>query len=518
MSIVSFKVSDDNPVTEETVRTQLGKLDVSLFPGEEAEFRSFLAAAHETAKVVEAMDDFRPPTDLARFPRKNVEAILAKDELGAWVYKFDLQDVNANSGPLSGVTICIKDCIGIAEIPQIMGTDCWEPWTPSADATVVTRLLEAGARIIGTSNCEQLCAFTGSHTSCLGNVHNPYLRGLSAGGSSSGSAAIVAAGEAEMALGADQGGSIRIPAAMCGLVGLKPTFGLVPYTGITSNEYSLDHVGPMTKTVESNVKMLQVLAGVDSFDDRQAAVPSIINYEFKEPRKLNIGILKEAFDNPFLEASMKAKLMSAIEKFKELGYNVVEVSVPMHAQAPELWSVVERVSGLHSRLGRASGRRLYSDPEFFKHTYPLGEKFFSKAPVNVRNSIINGLYFEEQFPGVFAKASNLVLKLRSEYNKALTKVDLLVAPTTPFVAPPHGPREGSPKDRVSSTFGINTNTCPFNISGHPALNLPVGLLPAKDSPSNMLPVGMQIIGRYFDESTIFTAAYAWEQHCDWRLN
>lgn len=518
MSIVSFKVSDDNPVTEKTVKTQLEKLNVSLFPGEEGDFHSFLAAAHETAKAVEAMDDFKPTTDLNRFPRKNMEAILAKDKLGAWVYKFDLQDVKANNGPLSGVSVCIKDCIGIAGIPQIMGTDCWEPWTPSADATVVTRLLEAGAKIIGTSNCEQLCAFTGSHTSCLGNVQNPYLRGHSAGGSSGGSAAIVAAGEADMALGADQGGSIRIPAAMCGLVGLKPTFGLVPYTGITSNEYTLDHVGPMTKTVEDNAKMLQVLAGVDSFDDRQAAVPAVPNYEFKEPRKLKIGILKEAFDNPFLEDSMKAKLLAAIEKFKDLGYNVVEISVPMHAQAPEIWSVIERVSGLHSRLGRASGRRLYSDPEFFKHTSPLGQKFFSKAPVNVRNSIINGLYFEEHFPGVFAKATNLVLKLRSEYNKALSEVDLLVAPTVPFVAPSHGPREGSPKDRVSSTFGINTNSCPFNISGHPALNLPIGFLLAKESPSSKLPVGMQIIGRYFDESTIYTAAYAWEQHCDWRLN
>lgn len=518
MSIVSFKVSEDNPVTEQTLKDQLGKLNVSLFLGEETDFQSFLAAAHETAKVVNAMDDFKPTTDLVRFPRKNVEAILAKDELGAWVYKFDLQDVMENSGPLSGVTICIKDCICIAGIPQIMGTDCWKPWTPSADATVVTRLLEAGAHIIGTSNCEQLCAFTGSHTSCLGNVHNPYFHGFSAGGSSSGSAALVAAGEADMALGADQGGSIRIPAAMCGLVGLKPTFGLVPYTGITSNEYTLDHVGPMTRTVEENVKMLEVLAGVDTFDDRQAAAPSITKYVFKEPRKLNIGILKEAFDNPFLEASMKSMLLSAIDKFNDLGYNVVEVSVPMHSQAPEIWSVVERISGLHSRLGRASGRRLYSDPEFFKHTYPLGQKFFSKAPVNVRNSIINGLYFEEQFPGIFAKATNLVLKLRSEYNKALSKVDLLIAPTTPFPAPPHGPRVGSPKDRVSSTFGINTNTCPFNISGHPALNLPIGFLPDKQSPSNKLPVGMQIIGRYFDESTIYTAAYAWELHYNWRLN
>lgn len=518
MSIVSFKVSADNPVTDKTVETQLGKLGVSLLPGEDGDFQRFLAAAHETAKVVEAMDDFKPPTDLARFPRKNVEAVLAKDSLGAWVYKFDLQDEKVNDGPLSGVTVCLKDCIGVAEIPQIMGTDCWEPWTPAADATVVTRLLEAGAKIVGTSNCEQLCAFTGSHTSCLGNVHNPYKHGHSAGGSSSGSAALLAAGEVDMALGADQGGSIRIPAAMCGLVGLKPTFGLVPYTGITSNEYTLDHVGPMTKTVEDNVKMLQVLAGADFFDDRQAAVPDNLNYEFKEPRKLTIGILKEAFENPFLEAPMKAKLLAAIEKFKDLGYNVVEVSVPMHAQAPEIWSVVERVSGLHTRLGRASGRRLYSDPAFFKHTHPLGQKFFSKAPVNVRNSILNGLYFEENFPGIFAKATNLVLKLKSEYNKALSQVDLLVAPTTPFVAPPHGPREGTPKDRVSSTFGVNTNTCPFNISGHPALSFPIGFLPAKESSSDKLPVGMQIIGKYYDESTMYTAAYAWEQHCDWRSN
>lgn len=518
MSIVSFKVSEDNPVKEETLNDQLLKLNVSLLPEEREDFQSFLAAAHETAKAVEAMEDYKPPTDLVRFPRKAIEPVLGKDELGAWVYKFDLQDEKMNDGPLRGVTVCVKDCICVAGIPQVMGTDCWEPWIPSADATVVTRLLEAGAKIIGTSNCEQLCAFTGSHTSCLGNVHNPFLHGFSAGGSSSGSAAIVASGQADMALGADQGGSIRIPAAMCGLVGLKPTFGLVPYTGITSNEYTLDHVGPMTKTVEANVAMLQVLAGADYFDDRQAAVPTNMTYEFKQPHKLKIGILKEAFDNPFLEKSMKIKLLAAVDRFKDLGYTVTEVSVPMHSKAPELWSVVERVSGLHSRLGHASGRRLYSDPQFFKDTGPLNQKFFDNAPVNVRNSIINGLYFEEHFPGVFSKATNLVLKLRSEYDKALQKVDILISPTTPFTAPAHGPRAGSPKDRVSSTFGVNTNTCPFNISGHPALSLPIGMLPAKDSPSDMLPVGMQIIGKYFDESTIYTAAYAWEKNNNWREN
>ncbi|SCU78215.1 LADA_0A04478g1_1 [Lachancea dasiensis] len=516
MSIVSFKVSDDNPVTDDTVKTQLGKLNVSLLPGEETDFKSFLAAAHETAKSVEAMSDFKPTTDLKRFPRKNIEAVMAKDKLGAWVYKFEIQDTTENDGPLRGVSICVKDCIGIAEIPQVMGTDCWEPWVPSADATVVTRLLQAGAKIIGTSNCEQLCAFTGSHTSCLGNVHNPYMHGHSAGGSSSGSAALVAAGEADMALGADQGGSIRIPAAMCGLVGLKPTFGLVPYTGITSNEYTLDHVGPMTKTVEENAKMLQVLAGADCFDDRQASVPKTLSYDFKKPRKLVVGVLKEAFQNPFLEEAMKAKILEAVNKFKELDYQVVEVSVPMHAKAPEIWSVVERVSGLHSRMGHASGRRLYSDPEFFKHTHLLGERFFSKAPVNVRNSMINGLYFEQHFPGLFAKATNLVLKLQSEYDNALSQANILIAPTTPFVAPPHGPREGSPKDRISSTFGINTNSCPLNLSGNPALSLPIGFLPSHEDSSFKLPVGMQIIGKHFDEETIYTAAFAWEQHCDWR--
>ncbi|SCU90873.1 LAFA_0F00628g1_1 [Lachancea sp. 'fantastica'] len=516
MSIVSLKVSDDNPVTEETVKIQLDKLGVSLSPGENEDFQKFLAGAHETAKIVDAMCDYKPETDLQRFPRKNVQPVMAKDALGAWVYKFDLQDTHDNNGPLAGVTICVKDCIGIANIPQIMGTDCWDPWVPSADATVVTRLLEAGAKIIGTSNCEQLCAFTGSHTSCLGNVHNPYLHGHSSGGSSSGSAALVAAGEADMALGADQGGSIRVPAAMCGLVGLKPTFGLVPYTGITSNEYTLDHVGPMTRTVEENANLLQVLAGVDTFDDRQSAVPHQLNFEFKAPRKLTIGILKEAFDAPFLDEAMKRKVLSAIEKFKDAGYDVVEVDVPMHAQAPQIWSVIERVSGLHSRLGHASGRRLYSDPEFFKHTHGLGGRYFSKAPVNVRNSIINGLYFDENFPGIHAKATNLVLKLQANYNQALSKVDLLVAPTTPFCAPPHGPREGSPTERVSSTFGINSNTCPFNLSGHPALNLPIGFMPSKSFPSSKLPVGMQIIGKHFDESTIYTAAFAWEQRFDWR--
>ena len=188
----------------------------------------------------------------------------------------------------------------VGGVPMMNGADLLEGWTPEVDATVVTRVLEAGAEIVGKTACEYFCLSGGSHTNAHGPTHNPHRHGWSAGGSSSGSAVAVATGEADMALGADQAGSIRMPASFSGVVGLKPTYSLVPYTGIAPIEAYFDHVGPMTRTVADNARLLQVIAGPDGIDPRQrdVRVGDYIADLDAGVRGLRIGVLREGFGQP----------------------------------------------------------------------------------------------------------------------------------------------------------------------------------------------------------------------------
>ena len=177
----------------------------------------------------------------------------------------------AASGKLAGKTIALKDNICLAGVPMMNGASTLEGYTPDIDATIVTRILDAGGTIVGKTHCEYFCFSGGSHTNATGPVHNPHSMGYSAGGSSSGSGVVVATGEADMAIGGDQGGSIRIPASFCGIYGMKATHGLVPYTGVMPIEITLDHTGPMTRNVRDNALLLEVLAGADGLDPRQIA-------------------------------------------------------------------------------------------------------------------------------------------------------------------------------------------------------------------------------------------------------
>ena len=191
----------------------------------------------------------------------------------------------AESGPLAGKTVALKDNVCLAGVPMMNGSATLEGYVPDQDATIVTRMLDAGATIMGKAHCEAFCLSGGSHTGALGPVHNPHKHGYSAGGSSSGSGALVAAGEVDMAIGGDQGGSIRIPASFCGIYGMKGTWGLVPYTGVMPIEATIDHTGPMTATVADNALLLEVLAGPDGLDPRQMGCTTARYTEALGPRR-----------------------------------------------------------------------------------------------------------------------------------------------------------------------------------------------------------------------------------------
>ena len=207
--------------------------------------------------ALDAMPDEVPAVKYPRRPFHRPQG--GENRHGAWYVKTAIK--GAPSGKLAGRRVALKDNVCLAGVPMMIGADVFEGYVPDVDATIVERILDAGGEIAGKAVCEYFCVSGGSHTSSTGPVQNPRKPGFSAGGSSSGSAALVAAGDVDMAIGGDQAGSIRIPASHCGIVGLKPTYGLVPYTGIAPLEITLDTCGPMTGTVRDNALLLEVIAG-----------------------------------------------------------------------------------------------------------------------------------------------------------------------------------------------------------------------------------------------------------------
>lgn len=241
----------------------------------------------------------------------------------------------------------------------------------NVDATVVTRVLEAGGEITGKGVCENMCHSATSHSAATGIVENPRAKGYSAGGSSSGCGVLVSIGEVDMAIGADQGGSVRIPACNCGIVGFKPTFGLIPYTGCGSNEATNDHLGPMARTVLDCAVLLDVIAGPDNIDDRGFAAlstPQLPQYaqnlkqlQLSETLEgLKVGIISESLTGPVLDPRLKQTFYNAARRLEDLGARVEEVSIPLHKKGTAIWTGVSKVAGYLSKLHGSVGRRSYN--------------------------------------------------------------------------------------------------------------------------------------------------------------
>jgi amidase len=245
----------------------------------------------------------------------------ADNPLGAWYVRTEIR--GADHGPLAGRTLAVKDNIEVSGVPMMNGSHTLEGFVPTRDATVVSRLLEAGATVAGKAVCEDLCFSGGSHTSVTGPVRNPWDHSRTTGGSSSGSAALVAAGQVDLALGGDQGGSIRMPSAFCGIVGHKPTHGLVPYTGAFPIELTLDHLGPMTRTVADAAAVLDAIAGRDGLDPRQPAGLAPEQYAAAlggEVAGLRVGVLAQGFGWAELsEPGVDDTVRTAAGRLRELG-------------------------------------------------------------------------------------------------------------------------------------------------------------------------------------------------------
>ncbi|KAF5352900.1 hypothetical protein D9758_007868 [Tetrapyrgos nigripes] len=536
MSLPSLSVSLDNPVDDSHLDSVLAKLGHTLKAEERADYLALLKAFHETISAVKDLPDYVPPTDLRRFPRENLHFPKAEEnDLGAWAWKFTAKDTQPNEGILVGKTIVMKDNISVAQVHCLLGTDAVTDFIPTSDATVVTRSLMAGATIVGKAVCENFSMTGTSFSAATGPVHNPYARGYSAGGSSSGCGALVASGAVDIlnrGVGGDQGGSIRLPASWCGIYGMKPTQGLVPYTGIASLESTLDHTGPMTRTALDNAILLKALAGNDNIDDRCRATPppsQIPNYpsvldEVKKSTKplqgFKIGLLKEGFhDMPsgLNDPRVAMKVREAAEKFKDLGAVVEEVSVPQHSMSMPLWLCVVRMGCVPGFMGGKVGRQGFYDELL---TIKMGNlhtaEGWEKTPWAAKNMIMNGVYMQSYCPELYGKATNLIRRLREQYDEALSKYDVLVMPTVPYLPTPHAPLNATVVQKIEKGLGQTANTCSFDVTGHPALTMPIGMLEAREDKNIKFPVGLQIVGKHFDESTIYKAAFAWEDRFSWK--
>ena len=470
------------------------------------------------AFVQSRVEEPRPPlTSAAREPGARPSP--QDDPLNAWTWKCRI--VGALDGLLKGKTVSFKDHIAIAGMPMSFGSFALDGFIPDFDATVVTRVLQAGGTIIGKNVMNGLSGGfgTGGAIGDYGRPLNPHNREHVTGGSSSGSGAAVAARQVDISFGGDQGGSIRIPAAFCGIVGHKPTFGLVSHFGIGfGSDQSIDYTGPMTRTVEDAAAALQATAGHDPYDPRSTReVPErmdVLGRLADGVSGLRIGVLQEGFDDA--EHDVRDLVLAAVDVLAKAGAAVAKVSIPAH-------HAVRTAQAALSGEGALAVFKTGFFGAFTRTYYPVSviaaiNKLWATqadvlAPRTKLSLIAAELSRRNYHGGVYAKAQNVRPTYIKAYDAALADVDVLVMPTCIMTAP-RNHRPGSHLEAVednilSASRGGSRNTQPFNYTGHPALALPVGKSRAG------LPVSMQLVGRFFDDALLMRAAYAFQHATDW---
>jgi amidase len=477
-----------------------------------------LLAAQACAAITSEYDFINNVADL-KTPTKRKHSRPKSNKHNAWTYQCELRE--SKSGSLAGLTFAIKDSINLAGIPMAMGSELLDGWVPQTDATVVSRILANGGTILGKTTTENLCISGGSVTSWPLPVDNPAALGFSAGGSSSGSAAVVANNEVDVALGADQGGSIRIPAAFCGVLGHKPTHGLVPYTGIASLMPSLDHVGPIARSARNLALTLDAIAGPDQDDPRQAALrgpaPWPNGYQMCEPELdkgvagLRIGLLQEGFEitkngetNGFPGSAAAAELVrKQTSLLTEQGAIVSPVSIPIHRDAAKIYGPI-LIDGAYQGLSLIAGRNFAGFGKDDSATQEISRRIAqSPEKVSLITAIvlIAGRHMELMDDGaVYSKASGQVSLLRNAYQNAFENFDALVCPATGPAGLPTK-QTGLEENLLSETMSFYANTAATNLTGHPSTNVPVGLIDG-------LPVSAMITTNYWQDACAIRIAQA----------
>lgn len=411
-------------------------------------------------------------------------------------------------GSLAGLTVMFKDNIAVGGVEMTCGSSVLRGHVPEFDATIVERVLGAGGTVAGKTNMSAWAVSGTGELTETGPVLNPHDDTHLAGGSSGGSAVAVVTGEADLAFGTDQAGSVRVPAAWSGCVGLKPTFGLVPYTGAVSLGGMYDHVGPMARDVETCARALDVVSGTDPHDHRQTRVPTG-DYQTAlgtDPGEITVGVLTEGFeaDNPVDEA-----VRDAINRFESAGATVRDVSVPYHEDGNAVWQAMTNETSSANMAAEGVGHYVkgWYDTQFVKAFGNARRASADDFPPTLKISTIFGQYIKEQYRGYYhAKAQNLNIELTEAYDEGLDGLDALLLPTTPVTAFEHE-RDLSRPERVRHAQGKRKrgrNTMQFNVTGHPAMSVPAGTV-------EELPVGLMIVGAHFDDASVLSVGDAFER-------
>jgi aspartyl-tRNA(Asn)/glutamyl-tRNA(Gln) amidotransferase subunit A len=406
-------------------------------------------------------------------------------------------------GPLAGVPVALKDNLCTRGIPTTCSSRVLEGWRPPYNATVVDRLAAAGAIVIGKTNLDEFAMGSSTENSAFGPTHNPHDTSRVAGGSSGGSAAAVAAGFAALGLGSDTGGSIRQPAALCGVVGMKPTYGAVSRYGLVAFASSLDQIGPFAMTVGDAAALLEAIAGPDPMDSTSIPepFPSLVDRLDDGVDGLRVGLIREMFDVDGVEPEVAAQAREAATALEKAGAVIEEVSVPattLGLSAYYLIAPAEASSNLARYDGVRYGLRVDAPTtgEMYDRTRTVGLGAEVKRRIMLGTYALSAGYYDA-FYGKAQKVRTLILR---DFAAAYERCDVLLSPTSPCVAFPVGAKTADPL-----TMYLNdVFTIPSNLAGHPAISVPYG------TGAGGLPVGVQVMAPALGEVRLFQTAAALE--------
>ena len=492
------------PPTIDDLRRAAAYDGLELGPEAEA-FAGFAAGLLRLLDEVEDLPELAVPVRYARHSgrRPTVE----EDPVNAFIRVCEIR--GADTGPLAGKRIAVKDSIAVAGVPMTNGSRTLS-YTPDLDAVVVERVLDAGGTIVGKTNLDDFSGSGFGVTSVFGPPRNPLRPTHSPGGSSGGSAAAVAAGLADLAIGADSGGSTRMPAAQCGLVGLKATHGLVPSFGATHIDHTLDSLGPIARTVADAALLLSVIAGEDWRDPQWVRGFDLDDYTASSGDSaagLRVGVISEALDEEICTPEVLAGVDAAAAALRAAGATVEHVSIPLWSSGFAIWFgvLVGSWPPMLRSNGIGTGHLGYVDVERSHAAGLVRRHELDQLPPTIKLPLLLNRYLDERYQGVpLARAQNQRIALRQAVDGALERYDVLLSPTVPHTARPLPEERLTEVEALERMVSETVCAAPTNITGHPSLAVPSGV------DGEGLPTSAQLIGRHWRDRVVLAAGSAVE--------
>lgn len=466
------------PFETEVIKEAASAIDVKLSENDINSYREALTTAMDRASRLEtSVYEGEPPDDLTE----------GEDPLNAFLYRFSDKK---GEGDLSGLEVAVKDNMAVTGVPMTCGSAAVS-FIPEYDATVVSRLRKAGAEIVGTTNMDEFALFTTGETCVHGPTENPMVTNGVPGGSSSGSGAAVAADFVDAALGSDTGGSIRIPASFCGIVGLKPTYRSIPRFGFADLAPSLDHIGPLARDVKTACRVYDAIAGPDPRDPSTLLTdPPVSVSEGTDvtPSEASIGVIEEAIE--MADGGVQEVVKETTEKLGNAGLNVETLSLPNILDVPD---AVLGISGPEFTKLFENGGQTFGFGTGYSDSWRQAIVSLDRGKLGstaLDTLLLNRALLNQTEGSMYVAAQNERRKWLQSVSEVLTDMDALVTPTTPMTAPGFGDIQGT--EGLLDTIAL---TSPFNLTGHPAMSVPCGYVGDR-------PVGLQIVSDWHDETML----------------